>query len=839
MLDAIFSYLTGEHFMPHGNCYLWKPSLVWLELSTNVLIGLAYVAIAITLVVLVRRIRDIPFKLIYVAFAIFIVTCGFTHFMDAYVIWHPAYWVDAGLRTVTAVASVGTAILLPGLIPDAVALARGARAAHKRGMKLEAMVHELESMYERARELEQLKADFFANVSHELRTPLQLILGNAEMLAASEALGDAEQGRVEGIARSGRMLLKHVNDLLDVASMDAGEMQAHYAEVDVATLVATAAANFEALADQHDIAFVVDLPASLVGQVDPARLESVVLNLLSNAFKFTPAAGKVRCTLRRDSANERLVLEVADSGPGVPQEAREVIFERFRQLDRGATRRFGGTGLGLVIVGDAVALHGGRVSVTDAPEGGALFQVELPARAPAGAEVHRLVDTSRWADQAQTAAAATEAMRATTPAASAPTPSTAAPGRGKDAKPLVLIVEDNVDMNRFVCESLVDAYRVVSAFDGAQGLELASQIEPDLILTDIMMPEISGDELVRRVRSQTALAEVPIVILTAKADDRLRVEMLREGAQDYLTKPFEAAELRARVDNHVGLARARKILQHELHTSRRDVEALVDELAGRRAQLEKALETAHVARDQAERASRIKSQFLGMVSHELRTPVAALQLQVAVLDEDDTLPELHRELVERMQAALGRLSQLIEALLERAAIESGRVTVSPGRVEPGPLCDAIIEEMRSEARHKGLELRFAGAQEADPVTTDARLLRLILENLVRNALRYTDEGRVELSVCQLDGAHRFVVRDTGPGIAPDQRVRLFEPFERGEQPRRQQIAGAGLGLALVRDLVDALGGNIELDSEVGQGSSFAVVLPSGGPKDFAGGVNDV
>ncbi|WOB10642.1 ATP-binding protein [Piscinibacter gummiphilus] len=394
---------------------------------------------------------------------------------------------------------------------------------------------EISTLYDKTRELDRLKTEFFANVSHELRTPLTLILGPVQrMLSSAGGSGAVDSEALEVIERNARTLLRHVDDLLDVAQLEEELIAPAYEQTDVPALARLVASHFSSVAQELDVQWRVVLPDSLEAQLDPQMLQRVLFNLLSNAFKFTPSGSHVRLSI--EPRGERLRIEVADGGPGIPQQWREAIFERFRQVHGHSERRHPGTGLGLAIARQFVQLHGGSIEVSEAPEGGALFVVELPRTAPPGATVQP-------AGQGGGArAVGSQAMVASSSRAPAmPVPPRPGP------EPLVLVVEDSADMSSFICGTLAPDCRVAAAFDGAQGLEQALSLRPDLIVTDIMMPGTGGDALVSELRQRREFDDTPVVVLSARADEALRIKLLREGAQDYLVKPFATEELRARV----------------------------------------------------------------------------------------------------------------------------------------------------------------------------------------------------------------------------------------------------------------------------------------------------
>ncbi len=435
---------------------------------------------------------------------------------------------------------------------------RRAREVADAGRQLKEANEELEVLYARSQELDRLKSQFFSNVTHELRTPLALILGPAERSLAELPDGDPRRRDLEVILRNARVLLSHVNNLLDTSKIEASRLDLVYAEIDLAHLVRTVANGFETLALDRDVRFLVVAPVGAVtAQVDPGRVQQILLNLLSNAFKFTPAAGTVRIELSVLAEIDVVRVEVADSGPGISPELREDVFERFLQLESPTTRPMAGSGLGLHIARELVFLHGGTIGVGDAPEGGALFVVDLPLQAPPGTSV-RGGRAAATLIETPLDALLFDARRMGTRTTNGPTTADADNGT---ALPVVLVVEDNPDMNRFICDALTPSYQVHAAFDGREGVELARAVKPDLIVCDFMMPEVSGDELVRTVRADPRIDSVPILILTARNDIAARISILREGANDYLLKPFFQPELRARVDNLVKVRQSEENLR--------------------------------------------------------------------------------------------------------------------------------------------------------------------------------------------------------------------------------------------------------------------------------------
>ncbi|MCT7982508.1 ATP-binding protein [Laspinema sp. A4] len=818
--DILGNLLAKDGFIPHGHCYLWKPSLVWLHVTSDTLIGVAYVAISSSLAYFVYKARkNIPFDWIFLAFGAFIIACGMTHFLSVWTLWNPTYWLSGNVKLLTAIASVTTALSLPPLIPKALKLLDSAQVSEERRLNLERANQELQALYGQLKQLDELKSQFFANVSHELRTPLALILGPTQKLLADTQLSGEQHRDLLVIERNSRMLLKQVNDLLDISKLEAGKMELAAVPLDLASLIRQVAANFDALALEREIELTLKAPESLSTRLDRPKIERVVLNLLSNAFKFTPPGGKIDCSLSLNDGpgeNNPVTIAIQDSGPGIPLERRESIFERFSQIEGGSTRRFGGTGLGLAIVKEFVELHQGSITVADAPLGGAMFTVQLPL-AVSPDLTKTASEASIWEDLAESAIAELKVGGETPPPMLVP----------NDSRPLILIVEDNREMNRFISDILGRDYQIATAFNGEQGWEQALALHPDLILSDVMMPEIGGDRLVSLLRSNPDFANVSIIMLTAKDDDDLRVQLLREGVQDYLMKPFSVEELRARVGNAIAIKRVRDVLQQELASQSSDVEALASELTLHKRELETALIFQQQQSEELIKANQIKDEFLSIVSHELRTPLNSILGWTQLLRTRKLNEATKTKALETIERNAKLQVTLIDDILDVSRIIRGKIRLQLRPVNLIPIVEAALDTVTPTAESKGIQIDFNFDPAIPLVSGDSDRLQQVAWNLLSNAVKFTPAGgQISVAIAQMDSYITLQVQDTGIGIHPDFLPYIFEGFRQADSSTTRAYGGLGLGLTIVRHLVELHGGQVQALSEgEDQGATLRVQLP--------------
>jgi signal transduction histidine kinase/DNA-binding response OmpR family regulator len=401
-------------------------------------------------------------------------------------------------------------------------------------------------------ELDELKTKFFTNISHELRTPLTLIISPLEQLLTEARQQPRQASRPEYalMLRNARRLLQLINQLLDIARLEAGQTRLSAAPVDMVRTVRTNVLSFESLAVSHDVElrFESSLP-ELEVYLDGDQFDKILYNLLGNALKFTPAGGQVTVSVEQQAG--RAVLRVRDTGVGIPAEHLPLIFDRFHQVDDSRTRRHEGSGIGLALVKELVALHHGHIRASSVLGEGTTFVVELPL-----GRAHLQPEELRPADRP---AAEPVPAAVSLPELAADAPAPGADGSAPETEqPLVLVVEDNPEMREYIRGCLRTEFRVLTAEDGEQGLERIIAAVPDLVVSDLMMPRMDGLELCRRLREDERTSHIPVILLTARAGDEARLTSFGLGADEYLTKPFRPEELRVRMHN---LIRQRQLLR--------------------------------------------------------------------------------------------------------------------------------------------------------------------------------------------------------------------------------------------------------------------------------------
>ena len=418
-------------------------------------------------------------------------------------------------------------------------------------------------------EIDRAKTAFFSNVSHEFRTPLTLMLGPIEDLASDVGLPEAARGRVDLLHRNSLRLLKLVNSLLEFSRIEAGRVQASYLPTDLTGLTADLVSTFTSAVELAGLQLRVDLHRlSDPVYVDRDMWEKVVLNLLSNAFKYT-LQGEIEVTLR--GADDHAVLSVRDTGIGIPPEAVPKLFERFYRVEGAEGRTHEGSGIGLALVHELVKLHGGTVAAQSILKEGTTLVVRIPLgsahlpperigaahsiQAPVVSARQFVEEALRWLPETVGASkgSAPLAMKMTR----MPTPRDAHP-RAAVHGSRVIVADDNSDMRAYVRELLESRYKVEAVADGQAALEAARRETPDLIVSDVMMPRMDGFALLRTLRADPQLRDVPTILLSARAGEEAVIEGLEAMADDYLVKPFSARELIARVGAQLQLARFRR-----------------------------------------------------------------------------------------------------------------------------------------------------------------------------------------------------------------------------------------------------------------------------------------
>ena len=412
----------------------------------------------------------------------------------------------------------------------------------KSNLKLEQVEREKDHLeLEKAQEVDKMKSGFFANISHEFRTPITLILGPLKDLY-SKASNEDQRNVLGVMMRNGQRLLRLINQLLDLSKLEAGKMELQPTAIDLVQFLREISSSYESMAVDKKIRFFFypEVP-ELILLIDQEKMEKVMHNLLSNAFKFTRENGEVILNLR--IVERQCVIIVKDTGIGIPANQLDKVFDRFYQVDSSQTRGYEGSGLGMALAKELVELHHGKISVESMEGKGTTFTVHFPV----GKEHLSKEEITDLAYRKKVEMVSDLIASNDTRIEIKVEEETVS----SESQPVLLIVEDNADMRHYIRKTLSDQYQIMEAENGKTGVKMAEEFIPDLIISDIMMPEMDGYKLCELIKTNETTSHIPVILLTAKADRESKLTGLETGADDYLSKPFDADELKLIVRNRI------------------------------------------------------------------------------------------------------------------------------------------------------------------------------------------------------------------------------------------------------------------------------------------------
>lgn len=665
--------------------------------------------------------------------------------------------------------------LVAGQVETAISSARMRESAERRARELAA--------------LDRAKTVFFSNVSHELRTPLTLVVEPLRQVLDCAHLHPGDLDLLLTARRAGTRLLKLVDSLLEFSRIEGGRIDARYVPTDLGLLTADLASMFSSAFERASLRFVIDC-ASMpeAAYVDRDMWEKVVLNLVSNALKFT-LIGQVSVGIH--ALDDCFELQVADTGCGIAPEDLPRIFDRFAAIEAPKARTVERTGIGLSLVKERVKLHGGTIEAQSDLGVGTTISVRIP-RGHAHLPQDRIATEGASLQPATAAEPYIEEALGWLAEDAAPTSVVIPPNPSRGR---ILVVDDNADMRGYLLRLLQDHWQVEAASDGVKALERICQQPPDLVIADVMMPHMDGLELLSRLRSDAATAQIPVLLLSARAGEQASAGGLRAGADDYLVKPFSRHELLARIESRLATARQ--------HAAERQ------------------------ARSQAEQMLKAREEFFAALAHELRGPAACLFTWIERLRDQRLEGDDDSMALDVLETAAHSVRRLAEDLLDVARGSSGHMQVNR---EPygslAPLVAAVLEAYGPAASQKDITLRAKLSNDSGPVEADGDRIQQIVSNLLSNAIRFTPTGGcIEVHCARRADCVELLVHDSGRGIPADALPHIFERYWQGAPPLDGD-SGLGLGLAICRRLVELHDGTIEAMSE-GQdrGTTFIVRLP--------------
>lgn len=682
--------------------------------------------------------------------------------------------------------------------------------------ELDANKKMLEESNRKLVELDQIKSRFFANISHELRTPLTLLVVPLEKLKRLPM--DSESSTLLQLMEDNAMrLLRLINNLLDLVKLESGKMELKQDSIEIGPFLKGLVNSAQRLAEDKRIRLHAEIQENLPPLLgDRDKIEKIILNLLFNALKFTSAGGEVELAAKDEGEN--LSLVVRDTGIGIREEDLPHVFARFWQADASSNRKYQGTGIGLALVKELVEAHHGTVSVSSQLGQGTTFTVQLPyfkalstSTPPASTEIP--IPHSHSEEEAPDEWLHKLYRRAELFPSTHSLQDEVRPVETELNRKLsqILIADDEPHMLQFLSSELKSHYSVLEAVDGEQALAKAAQFLPDLIILDMMMPIKDGLEVCRELRDRVSTQAIPIILLTARADEETKTAALSAGASDFLTKPFSVTELHVRIQN---LIRSH-LLQQELARKNQALASTLDELKETESELVHTAKIASLGRMSA-----------GLI-HEINNPLNYINSALFLLDKKKTfLPEPEQkdfsEILHDVQDGVGRVQHIMSELRHFTQPQDEQ----SDSINLSSIVQTALRFLAQEFKGK-VEVVVDVPNNLSLPGNRHSLVQLLI-NLLQNAFDAVQRKafvkstpKISIQAEKAGSGIRLKIWDNGEGIEGKNLDKIFDPFFTTKEVGQ----GLGLGLSICYRIVQQHQGNIKVQSRLGEYTEFELELP--------------
>lgn len=648
--------------------------------------------------------------------------------------------------------------------------------------------YELDEKNKKLAELDKIKSQFFANISHEFRTPLTLIMGPAEDILKNntDKISDKITNSVELIQRNAIRLLKLINNLLDIARLEEKKYEVVSEKIEISNLIGGFADSLSHLANSKKVKLVKNIPnQKLYISADPDAMEKIILNLLTNAIKFTNSNGKIIISLK--CVEEKVLIFIEDSGIGIHEENLPYIFDRFKQVDNSNTRKYQGSGLGLALVKELTLLQKGHIDVKSMPDQGTIFTLTFPKlqqeeMQPLPPEINLNKDDFK-PDICETNEKSDINQQLKT----------------------VLIVDDEPDMLRYTTSLLKNEnYNIIQAEDGKSALEMIYKYGPDLVILDLMIPEIDGLSLCKKLKSDERTRLIKIIILTARIDEKSKLTALKYGVDDFVNKPFNSNELKVIISNNLQSNKLQKDLYLDLNES---------------------LKKLHIAQNkliQSEKLNSLGSLSAGIL-HEVKNPLNYMITALYSLKYDPTIandPDLI-DTVNDIEEGMERIKTVVSDI---------RSFAHPKEIEKikFPIKSAIDSALRiAKQEVRNIKVELVIDNDMQVIASNNHIIQVLI-NLISNAAKAIEDsknktnGKIVISCKQEKGKILISVSDNGTGISEENLKVIFNPFF----TTKDIGSGMGMGLNISYTIIKSHNSELKVTSDLSEGSSFYFELPS-------------